>query len=202
MQIRSQLWFFSIEVPRLTQWAGLSKCILTWFLLYPTRRKFNVHLDSYKSKAHNTSFGVAQGSCLGPLFFSLYMFPLGDIVWKYINFHSYVDDTQSALELNDKSDLTSQTAISKWMSRNSLNWNTEKKRMQKTEILLPGPKAKRDTFAKNLISLVPQMKSDLRSLSVILDSEFSFTLLMKKFSQTAFFHIRNIAKVWSFLVQA
>lgn len=48
---------------------------------------------------HQT-YGVLRVSVLGPMLFTLYMFPLGNVMREHsFNFHWYVDDTQYYSEL-------------------------------------------------------------------------------------------------------
>ena len=49
-------------------------------------------------------YGVHQGSVLAPLYFSLYISPLGQIIWSNgIHFHCFTDDIQLYLKADDES---------------------------------------------------------------------------------------------------
>lgn len=50
-------------------------------------------------------------------------------------------------------------------------------------------------------SLAPQVKSEVMSLGIILDSDLHFKAHIKKVTKAAFFHLRNIAMVRPFLSQ-
>ena len=54
----------------------------------------NLGTDGTKSDRKTLKQGVPQGSISGPIFFTLYISPTGDIFRKYINFHSYAHDQQ------------------------------------------------------------------------------------------------------------
>ena len=84
-----------ILLDRLENWVGLSGAVLNWFRSYLEGRSYFVTIGSYESDRVAMTWGVPQGSVLGPLLFNLYMLPLGQILQNNnIDYHSYADDTQ------------------------------------------------------------------------------------------------------------
>lgn len=69
-----------ILINRLENWVGLSGLVLEWLKSYLKNRSFFVALGNQSSKHFDISCGVPQGSILGPLLFSLYMLPLGNVI--------------------------------------------------------------------------------------------------------------------------
>ena len=70
--------------------------ILDWIRSYLTERKQRVAIGDVQSDVVELAQGVPQGSVLGPILFSLYTSPLGDICHQHnINFQAFADDQQS-----------------------------------------------------------------------------------------------------------
>ena len=74
---------------------GVDGKALEWFASYLADRTQRVTVNDGLSSAFPLRQGVPQGSCLGPLLFTVYTSKLFDIVNKYLpSVHCYAGDTQ------------------------------------------------------------------------------------------------------------
>lgn len=74
---------------------GVSGIALDWFRSYFTGHSQFVFMGGFRSDVDLACTGVPQGSVLGPLLFSIYIYPLGQLLRSLnLSYHVYVDDTQ------------------------------------------------------------------------------------------------------------
>ena len=69
----------------------------------------------------------------------------------------------------------------------------------KSEVLVFGPPILRAQIECNLGSLSTNLKPTVKNLGVTFDPDLSFEPHIKKVTQSAFYHLRNISKIKSFL---
>ena len=197
---------YSLLLQRLSDRIGIKGQALDWFRSYLSERLQSVTLQGKSSRSVPLSHGVPQGSVLGPILFTIYVTPLGDIMRKHkINFHTYADDTQIYLSFRPTSSVADNLKriqeciadIRSWMIKNMLKLNEDK-----TEMLVIGTKQQlKKITVPELVSngCVVQPKDSVRNLGVLLDKHMSMEPQVSAICKSTFHHLRNIRKIRKFL---
>ena len=83
----------------LRKWFGVGGRCLDWFKSYLSDRTQCIKIGSVLSEARKLTYGVPQGSVLGPILFSLYT--TSKVIAKHpdVKFHLYADDTELFIHL-------------------------------------------------------------------------------------------------------
>ena len=96
--------FDTIDVPIVVQLMhdefGISSTPLKWIESYLTDRTMRVKIDNSSSDTIPLRFGVPQGSCAGPVIFTMYIAALNRVVRKYqADLYGYADDHKVAFRI-------------------------------------------------------------------------------------------------------
>ena len=193
---------------RLNSAFSISGTVLEWFSSYLEDRSQRVMVRGSLSQSFKLNCGVPQGSCLGPLLFTIYVSKLFDVVKNHLpTVHCYADDTQLFVSFSPNEDAGQDEAVAavlsciddirKWMTMDKLLLNDDK-----TEVLMIGTKQQLAKIDVNNIAvgqseIVP--KSVVKNLGVWFDSTLSMNTHINKACSAAFYYLYNIRRIRKYL---
>ena len=189
---------------------GISGSALNWIESYLSNRTQRIYIDGVLSSNFNLKFGVPQGSCLGPLLFSLYASKLFNIVESHLpNSHCYADDTQLYIAFRSGNDLEETAAItamesciadiSQWMHSDKLKLNSDK-----TECLLIGTRQQLQKVS-NISTLSAGDSSqiapscEVRNLGTWFDCKMCMLSHINKTCSSGFYYLYNMRRIRKYL---
>ena len=113
---------------------GVNANALSWFGSYLSDRSFHTFVRSAFSLGKNIHFSIPQGFILGPVLYSVYASPLGDLISQFdANAIGYVDDDgiYRSYRPTPKSEMDVMSKLEQclehnWMNSNKLRLNPAK----------------------------------------------------------------------------
>ena len=194
----------TILLRRLETSFGVTGDALKWIASYLSVRSQRVIIDGVLSDRFDLSFGVPQGSCLGPLLFSTYASKLFQIIKNHLpNAHAHADDSQLYLSFKPDSSMGETEArgamkrciraVRAWLIVDKLKLNEEK-----SEFMLIGTRQQLSKVRTDSL-MVGESVSEAKNLGVWFDSNFQFRSHINKTCQSAFFSLYNIRRIRKYL---
>ena len=176
-----------------------------WIESYLTDRTQCVSVNDHLSCVMRPKHGVAQGSVLGPLLFSVYCAGLSDVFSKHgIRYHVYADDTQLYVDFPRNESAFAIDRIRRcvidvkaWLASRCLLLNEAK-----TETILfaaPNRMTQPSPLHMDICGSNVRTSANIRDLGVYLDSTMSMTKHVTRVCGIAYGRLRNIARVRSSL---
>ena len=157
-----------------------------------------VNINGVLSDTKKLTFGVPQGSVLGPTLYCLYTKPVSDIIRRFgLSYHSYADDTQIYVTITKDRTRDVLGNIEKcvaeikiWMTNNMLKLNDDK-----TELFVFATQRQVDAFKGlniNIGNASVQVSSKIRNLGVTFDQTMSMQPHVNSISSSCHYQLRNI----------
>jgi hypothetical protein len=203
----------SILLNILSDHFAVSGIALRWFESFLTGRTQRVVVNESVSSSTNLSYGVPQGSVLGPVLFNIYTHSLSNVFSNFnYNSLSYADDTSGyfAFTVECQNEINSSinicmNSVKSWMNYHFLKLNEEK-----TQIITFGNKILHQQFVLDKISFICNngVLSDLvlsekvKYLGVILDKHLSLSAQINSVCSSCNYYMKKISSIRPFIGQS
>ena len=185
----------TLLIRRLQSRFGFTGTAIAWLRSYLSNRFQYVVIDDTCSNRFDLSFGVPQGSCLGPLLFSIYTSQLFDIVSHHLpQVHCYADDTQLYLAFKPDNNATQLAAVRSMEAcvedlRRRMNKDKLMLNDDKTEFVLIGTKQQLAKVCIDTLSVgISEVSNSslVRNLGSWFDCNFTMATHVKKIAKQHF----------------
>ena len=190
---------------RLSTSFGVRESALQWFTSYLLNRSQRVSFDQNLSEKFNLQCGVPQGSCLGPLLFTIYASKFFEVIKNYLpQSHVHADDTQLYLSFNADSACSQSDALEAMeqciqairsrMIKDKLRMNDNKTEFMIVDTRKQLAKVNIDGLSVgDSIIIAPVIT--VRNLGSWFEQNLSMTLHINKICKAASFHIYKIRRI-------
>ena len=193
----------SMLLSRLNTRFGICDKALNWFQSYLSGCTQFVKVNNGISVSHSISHGVPQGSVLGPILYSLYASPLGDIAKAHgLNIRFYADDTQLYVTFKTSCPYDMESAqlkieacirdIELWMLINKLKMNNGK---TDVPVFSSRYRHKPSLFPVSVCDKTVECSPTVKNIGVLFDDSLSLVPHVTATCKSAFYHLRNIYKI-------
>lgn len=171
-----------------------------WIQSYLSYRSQSVKIGDSTSQPCVLQFGVPQGSVMGPILYTMYAAPIGDVIRRHrLRYHIYADDTQiyTFFETEEVDDAVSRieacaAELSAWMKVNMLKLSDGKTELlyltRKATRTVPDPPATPVTIGDCTI----QPAKQVRNLGILFDEHMTMDAQISAICSAGHFHLRNI----------
>ena len=200
-----------ILLDRLKHRIGVKDTALDWFASYLAGRGQSIHINGTSSAETNLKYGVPQGSVLGPLLFTIYTSPIGEIIRRHgLDYCLYADDTQLYLAFNVRTPASVEEAIHRvvmcireiraWMATNKLKFNDDK-----SEALMICNQRQRSCVDVTTIEVgtaTVSFRKTARNLGTLFDQALDMKSHVNSVCRSGNYHLRTIGRIRHLLPQA
>jgi hypothetical protein len=188
-----------ILTERLRTVFGINGKALHWIETYLKDRTQYVSTGNERSALVSCTYGVPQGSVLGPFLFSVYVSPIANVITSHgVQFHQYADDTQLYIATRSDDDIKRleecTVAVRDWFTRNGMLLNPDK-----SEVLLIARRTNAERFSQGSGVCVAGSNIayavQLKSLGITLDQQLSFDQHTASVVKSSNFNIRALRHI-------